>query len=110
MSAIRVLPIGAAALLLSACTYSPPACDAKDLLDNARAVMDGSDDFKAVKVTVKEIRAMKESSFDQDKNVRVCAGEAELSNGQIMDLKITLDPKPDDASIFIPTVAWTPRE
>jgi hypothetical protein len=110
MKTMRALPLALAALALSACTYTPPDCDAKDLIANATDVMNGSDSLKKVNVTVKEIRAMKEVSTDKDKNVRVCSGEVELSSGQILDLKITLDPKADDPSIFMPTVEWTPRE
>lgn len=98
-----------AALSLASCGYLPPDCDSEAINKAAVEVMNGSDDFKNAGVTVKEVRKLVEASYDADKKVRVCKGEMEASNGQVLDLVITLDPDKNDPSKYTPTIEWVAR-
>ena len=100
----------AAALSLAGCSYVPPDCDAPELVKSVTDVINGNDEIKGLELSVKEIRGLKETARDETKNTRACAGEMELSNGQVLDLQIDLAQDPKDQTIFIPTIRWTPRD
>lgn len=97
------------ALPLGACSYSAPDCDSPSILNSIVEVVNGNAQTKALGVTVKEVRGLKESAADAEKNTRTCSGEMELSNGQILDVVVDLAPDPKDPQYYVPTVKWTPR-
>lgn len=87
----------------------PPACDDEKLPGALTTFVSEIPEIKEAGVAVKEVRGFAEVSFDKDAAVRVCKAEAELGNGLILDLKITFNPKPEDPTMFIPTVDYAPR-
>jgi predicted outer membrane protein len=111
---VRRALAGAAALaLLSGAAAAqgavPPGCDDPALPGSLTTFVENIEEIKAAAMAVKEVRGFAEVSYDEAAQVRVCKAEAELANGQIIDLTITFNPKPEDPTMFIPKVDYVPR-
>ena len=92
-----------------AAAAAPPTCDDPALSASLTAFVENIDEIKAAGMAVKEVRGFAEVSYDEAAAVRVCKAEAELANGQIIDLKVTFNPKPEVPTMFVPAVEYAPR-
>lgn len=87
----------------------PPGCDDPALPPSLVAFVENIEEIKAAGMAVKDVRGFAEASYDEAAQVRVCTAEAELANGQMLDLKVTFTPSTENPGNFVPKVEYAPR-
>jgi hypothetical protein len=100
MRAFRLVTAAMLALSVGACSYVYPDCDSTESRTMITTEANKLEPLMSRKLTVKEIKDIKETARDDTAKSKTCSGTIILSDDASYELKFTIAPNKDDESRF----------